>query len=237
MKPCVFTCAVVLSLLSPLRASAQERDLSGVWLVREPGATFSKTPPPAMTAWAEARFKANRATIGPTAALDSNDPTVACFPPGVPYVLLVPVPFEFIQTSGRVLQLFEYNHNVRRIYTDGRAHPSDLQDTESAQWMGHSTGRWLEDTFVVDTVGFNDRTWLDRAGHPHSAALHLVERLRRVDRSTLEYTVTVDDPQAYVGPWTGQMMFALRPDWDVLEHHCMPEGEEYRRYKDRAWGK
>src|SRR5687768_8372598 len=99
MKPYILVCAVVVSLLFPVDARAQERDLSGVWLVKQPGARFSKTPPPAMTAWAEARFKANRATIGPTAALDSNDPTVACFPPGVPYVLLVPVPFEFIQTK------------------------------------------------------------------------------------------------------------------------------------------
>lgn len=235
MKRYFLVVAIALVLLDPLRAGAQERDLSGVWLVKEPGATFSRTPPPEMTEWARERFRSNRATIGPTAALDANDPTVACFPPGVPYVLLVPVPFEFVHAPGRVLQLFEYNHNVRRIYTDGRAHPPDLQDTESAQWMGHSIGGWQDDTFVIDTIGFNDRSWLDRVGHPHSAGLHLVERIRRVDHATLEYTVTVDDPQAYAGPWTGQMMFALRPDWDVLEHHCVPEGEEYLRYKARAW--
>lgn len=237
MKPYVLACALAVSLCVSPYADAQERDLSGVWLVKEPGATFSKTPPPDMTEWARARFGANRATIGPTAALDANDPTVACFPAGVPYVLLVPTPFEFVQTPDRVLQLFEYNHNVRRIFTDGRAHPADLQDTESAQWMGHSTGRWEEDTFVIDTIGFNDRSWLDRAGHPHSSALHLVERLRRSDHATLEYTVIVDDPKAYAGRWTGQMTFALRPDWEVLEHHCIPEGEEYRGYKERAWGK
>ena len=236
MTPWVLVCTLAVSLLVPLRAGAQERDLSGVWLVKEPGATFSRTPPPEMTAWARSRFLANKATIGPTASVDANDPTVACFPPGVPYVLLVPVPFEFVQTADRVLQLFEYNHNVRRIFTDGRAHPPDLQDTESAQWMGHSTGRWEEDAFVIDTVGFNDRSWLDRAGHPHSAAMRLTERIRRLDRDTLEYVVTVDDPQAYVAPWSGQMIFTRRAGWELLEHNCVPEGDEYARYKERAWG-
>src|SRR5688572_965382 len=107
MKPYLVVCAVAVALLDPVCAGAQERDLSGVWLVRDPGATFSRTPPPAMTEWARERFRSNKATIGPTAALDANDPTVACFPPGVPYILLVPVPFEFVHSEGRVLQLFE----------------------------------------------------------------------------------------------------------------------------------
>jgi hypothetical protein len=75
------------------------------------------------------------------------------------------------QTTGWGPQLFEYNHNVRRIYTDGRARPSDLQATDSAQWMGHSSGRWEGYTLVIETVGFKNRTWLDRAGHfPRSHA-------------------------------------------------------------------
>lgn len=244
MKPYLVTFAVLsAAIVLQLTGLAQQdtrsgataaRDLSGVWIQQQPGATFARTLP-AMTAWAEARFRANKATIGPTAAIDANDPTVECFPPGVPYVLLVPVPFEFVEAAGRVVQLFEYNHNVRRIYTDGRAHPANLQSTESAQWMGHSIGEWMGDTFVIDTIGFNDRTWLDRAGHPHSAALHVVERIRRIDHGTLEYAVTVDDPQAYAAPWGGTMLFALRPDWEILEHHCVPEGEEYLRYKERAW--
>jgi hypothetical protein len=153
----------------------------------------------------------------------------------VPYVLTVPVPFEFIESPGRITQLFEYNHTVRRIYMDGRAHPADLADTESAQWMGHSTGRWEGDTLVVDTIGFNDRTWLDRLGHPHSASLHLVERIRRVDPSTLQYDITVDDPVAYGPPWSGRLVFVQRAGWEILEHHCMQEDETYARYRERAW--
>lgn len=245
MKPRLLAWLVVLALMAFTPAGhaqdetrlepALARDLSGVWLVKEAGATFSRTPPPAMTEWAEAKFRANKATIGPTAALDANDPTVECFPPGVPYVLLVPVPFEFVQTADRIIQLFEYNHNVRRIYTDGRPQPPDLQTTERAQWMGYSTGRWEGNVFVIDTTGFNDRTWLDRAGHPHSSALHVIERIRRVDRGTLAYDVTIVDPQAYVGPWSGTLLFTLQPDWEILEHNCLPEGEEYLRFRQRAW--
>jgi hypothetical protein len=211
------------------------KDLSGVWMRNEPAATFSKTAPPAMTPWAEARFRANKPTIGPAAALDANDQTVQCFPPGLPYVLVVPVPFELVQTADRVIQLFEYNHNVRRIYTDGRGHPPDLSDTESAQWLGHSTGRWEDDTLVIDTVGFNDQTWLDRLGHPHTRNLRVVEQLRRRDVDTLVYVVTVDDPGAYAAPWRGEMVFVRRAGWDILEHHCLPADEEYSRYKERAW--
>jgi hypothetical protein len=212
------------------------RDLTGVWFRPDAGATFSKAAAPAMTAWADARFRANRPTVGPAAALDANDSTVECFPPGFPYILVVPVPFEIIQTEDRVTQLFEYNHNVRRIYTDGRGHPADLGDTDSAQWMGHSIGRWEGDSLVIDTIGFNDRTWLDRLGHPHSQELRVTEQLRRVTSNTLDYQVTIEDPKAYAAPWSGQMAFALRPDWDILEHNCMPADGDYSAFKARAWG-
>jgi hypothetical protein len=211
------------------------RDLSGVWFRPDAAATFSKTPPPPMTAWAEARFRENKPTVGPAAALDANDPTVDCFPAGVPYVLVVPVPFEIVQTSDRITQLFEYNHNVRRIYTDGRGHPADLAETESAPWMGHSIGHWEQDTLVIETVGFNDRSWLDRLGHPHSRQLKVTERVRRTSSQALEYGVTIEDPEAYTAPWTGQMVFALRPDWEILEHHCMPADGDYAAFKARAW--
>ncbi|MGE3842345.1 MAG: DUF6152 family protein [Vicinamibacterales bacterium] len=212
------------------------RDLAGVWFRSEAAASFSPTPPP-MTAWAEARFREHKPTVGPAAALDANDPTVACFPAGFPYVLVVPVPFEIIQLPDRIVQLFEYNHNVRRIYTDGREHPSDLHDTESAPWMGHSVGRWEGDTLVAETVGFNDRSWLDRLGRPHSEQLRVVERLRRANSDTLHYLITIDDPVAYASAWSGEMTFHLRRDWEILEHHCMPADGEYAAFKARAWAR
>jgi len=213
-------------------------DLSGVWLPQAAGASFSKWPPPPMTPWAVARFAANKPTMGPGAVLDANDPTINCIPPGVPYILMVPTPFEILQTPNRTLELFEYNHWVRQIYTDGREHPKDLEDTEISQWMGHSIGKWEGDTLVIDTIGFNDKTWLDRAGHPHSDALHLVERLRRTSHDTLEDNLTIEDPKAYANPWTGTLTFNLKPAWGIMEHICVSPANEDKRYLEyelRAW--
>ena len=239
MRPLVQMLVAVVALPALLWAGQEPdvtatHDLSGVWMARDPGPTFGNAEP-RMTPWAVNRFQQARPTLGPRATVEANDPTVACLPPGVPYVLTVPVPFEFVTTADRITQLFEYNHTVRRIYMDGRPHPADLADTESAQWMGHSVGRWEGDTLVIDTVGVNDRTWLDRLGHPHSTSLHLVERVRRTDARTLQYDITVDDPVAYEARWDGRLVFVQRPGWDILEHHCMPEESEYARYRTRAW--
>ena len=83
--------------------------------------------------------------------------------------------------------------------------------------MGHSIGRWDGDTLVVDTIGLNDKTWLDTAGHPHSDALHVVERIRRVDHDTLENTLTFDDPKTYTKSWTSTIIYKLHPDWSLRE--------------------
>ncbi len=228
--------AIVILATWPSKATAQV-DLSGVWLRQPAGNGFSDIPPPPMTSWALERFNANKPTVGPRAALDANDPTLNCAAPGVPYILAVPTPFEFVHTAGQVIQLFEYNHFVRRIHTDGRTHPSNMSDTGSYEWMGHSIGRWDGDTFVIDTVGFNDATWLDRLGHPHSDALHVVERIRRLDQDTLEYGVTIEDPKAYAAPWTGRMIFKRRAGWEILEHSCTTNGEAYSEFKEKAWAK
>ena len=226
---------IITALLVWPRPAAAQHDLSGVWMRQQPGNGFSDAPPPPLTTWALERFAANRPTVGPHAALDANDPTLGCAPPGVPYVLAVPTPFELVHAGGEVIQFFEYNHFVRRIHTDGRPHPGDLRATGAYEWMGHSIGRWEGDTFVIDTVGFNDATWLDRLGHPHSDALHLIERLRRVNHDTLEYGVTIEDPKAYAAPWTGRITFTLRPDWEILEHVCTTTAETYQEFKDKAW--
>jgi hypothetical protein len=197
-------------------------DLTGVWSRRPPpnraphyayGLTEEEPP---MQPWAEAKYKAARPSFGPRAVTDPQDPTFKCFPPGVPRIYFHPVPMEIIQIPGRVIMLFEYDHFVRQIYTDGRQHPKDMPAT----WMGDSIGRWEGDTLVVDTTGFNDKTWLDRAGHPHSDALRVVERFRRVERNTLQDDVTIDDPKAYTKPWGGQLIFQFEPDWTLMEMIC-----------------
>jgi hypothetical protein len=95
--------------------------------------------------------------------------------------------------------------------------------------MGDSVGWWEENTLVVDTAGLNDKTWLDQVGHPHSDALHVVERIRRIDRETLQDDLTIDDPKAYKKPWTGQQVFKFRPAWHLLEYVCTTDRSGARR--------
>jgi hypothetical protein len=105
---------------------------------------------------------------------------------------------------------------TRQIFTDGRKHPSDPDPS----WLGYSAGNWEKDTLVVDTVGFNDRTWLDAFGHPHSESLHVVEQLRRRDFGHMDLQVTFEDPKMYTKPVTVKYSQTLLPDTDLLEYVC-----------------
>jgi hypothetical protein len=206
------------------------RDFSGVWRrVRQPSDSkrkytlyeiaLSLSEPPPMTPWGLEKFKAAKPNVGPHAVTlaQTNDPTANCFPPGVPKIYLMRgAPFEIVQAPGRVLMYFEYDHFVREIFTDGRQHTEDVNPT----WMGEAIGKWEGNTLVVDTVGFNDKTWLDYAGHPHSDQLHLVERIQRPSHDTLVNDITIEDPKAYTKPWTTHMAFDLKPDWKIEETIC-----------------
>ncbi len=209
-------------------STGRNADLAGVWDTQNPRgfqpatATFPGEMPP-LTPWAQAQLQATRPAYGPRAVPDSTDPVNptklgahGCYPPGVPRIYLHPLPMEIIQIPGRVLLRFEFDHLLREVWMDGRGHPSDLEPT----YMGHSIGRWEGNTLVVDTIGFNDRTWIDRVGHRHSEDLHVIERFRRVDHDTLENDITVEDPKAFTKPWNTHVIFALRPDWKILEYSC-----------------
>ncbi len=214
--------------------AAPQTDLSGLWVLHPPASAsaysnfaFNKEEPP-MTPWAEAKYNAAKPVFGPhkKPANDSNDPVYGCFPPGVPRIYLHRRPMEIVQNSNEVIMLFEYARLVRQIYTDGRPHDDFL---DPPLWMGDSIGKWEGDTLVVDAIGFNDKTWLDRIGHPHSDALHVVERIRRVDHGTLEDDITIDDSKAYKKPWTIQTTFELQPGADLdWEGVC-----EDQRLRDR----
>jgi len=180
-----------------------------------PRQAFTKEEPP-MQPWAAEFYK--KAREGKTDLYedgrDEIDPSYNCFPPGTPRVFTIPRPFEIRQFPDVVFLLFETYSAVRRIHTDGRGHPDGYPIT----WMGHSTGKWDGDTLVADTTGINDKTWLDALGHPHSDALHVVERFRRVNRDTLEIDFLFDDPKAYTRPWTGTKVYELMPPgFEVLE--------------------
>jgi len=221
-------------------AKAPAHDLTGLWrrarrapdkkrqyTIFELTASLGNEIAP-MTPWGEEKFNAAKPNGGAkgVSLAESNDPALKCFPPGVPriYTSRLGAPFEIVQSQGRVIMLFEYDHIVREIYTDGRPHPPDLNPT----WMGDSIGRWEGNTLVVDTVGFNDKSWLDSVGHPHSDALHLVERIQRVGRDTMIDDITIDDPKSYSKPWVSHMRFELKPDWSLLEYVC----EDFLNFQD-----
>lgn len=199
-------------------------DFSGVWTGhRTPetrsfgGWAFHEELPP-MTDWAMQRYETAKPTFGPTSVsvADTNDPVYQCFPPGTPRVYFHPFPMEIIQLPGRVMMVFEYDHLIRQIYTDGRGHRDDL----APGWMGDSTGHWEGDTLVVESTNFNDKTWVDRRGVPHSEELKVLERIHVNDEGLLQIDITVEDPVAFTEPWTGQRFYG-RVDWTVEEFICM----------------
>jgi hypothetical protein len=168
-----------------------------------------KLEEPEMQPWAEEKYRAVREG-------KSRDPDFTGCTPQSPTDLMLDNRrlYELRQFPDVVLILFDEDHLVRRIYMDGRGHPDGYPST----WMGHSIGKYEGDTLVVDTVGFNDKNWIDRQGHPHSDALHLVERFRRVNQNSLEYEVTINDPKAYIKPWTRKMVQdLLPPGFELLE--------------------
>jgi hypothetical protein len=236
------------ALASPMWAQqppAATPDISGVWQMRNSPQTrylsygFMAGDPP-MTEWALEKFKAAKPSFGPRSFKDSNDPVnpttvnaTGCFPPGMPRIYLQPFPMEIVQTPGRVLILYEFNHFVRQIWTDGRPHNTDLGNT----WFGDSTGKWEGDTLVVDTIGINDKSWLDRAGHPHSDQLHVVERMHKANPTNLVIDLTFDDPKAYTKTWGSQLTFQLHPKWNITEMICEDNINFDEFLKNEAGGK
>jgi hypothetical protein len=210
------------------------RDISGVWA--GPPLPTLKDPAP-FTPAGQARFDGNKATWGPNAVglADSNDPLITCDPLGFPRSILYETRgFEFIHTPAKTVQLMQYQRVWREIWTDGRALPSAAPGGEPPEprWFGYSVGRWDgDDTFVVETVGTDDRGWVDYFGRPHSAAARFEERYRRVDAGTLEVTVTVTDPETYVRPYVAMQQIFQRANVQELEEQlCVPsEAIEYFR--------
>jgi hypothetical protein len=148
-----------------------------------------------------------------------DDPLGKCMPPGIPRLMNLLFPFEVLQTPKVVYFLMEYGQHTRRIFIDGK-HPADLDPT----WHGHSIGHWEGRTLVVDTIGFNEDTWLDMRGHPHSDALHVIERYTLPDDGqSLKQEVTIDDPKMYSKPWqTVSTTHKRAPTSEIHEFICVP---------------
>jgi hypothetical protein len=166
--------------------------------------------------WAAARQKENYENWL------SRDPEVKCYLPGLPRATYMPYPFQIVQAGTDILMAYEYASASRVIHM-GNVEPPPV-DT----WMGQSAGRWDGDTLVVESTGFNDQTWFDRAGNFHSEALHLVERFTPMSPDVLDYQVTIEDPKVFTRPWTIQMPLYRRRDRNVqlLEFKCVEFVEE-----------
>ena len=162
---------------------------------------------------------------------ETNDPFISCDPQGFPRDDLHELrTTQILQTPQSVVILYQYNKIWRVIWTDGR----DLPKDPDPRWFGYSVGKWVDDyTLVVETNGTDERTWLDRAGRPHSDQLRVEERFHRVDRDHLELTVTINDPVMYTKPWVAldKFRFDLQPaSFDVREFICSPsESAEYNK--------
>ena len=178
------------------------------------GGTASEPHIPFMP-WSAAVYDYNSANAS------KYDPEGYCLPPGGPRMMATPYPMEIIQLPAeeRVIMIFEgATHIWREIYMDGRPHPEG--DALNPTYLGHSVGRWEGDTLVIDVVGFNENTWVDFFGHPHTDALHVVERFSRPNKETLRYEATIEDHGAYTEPWTVGCDISWRPEDELTEYIC-----------------
>jgi hypothetical protein len=224
-------------------ASAKVPDLSGDWtpdgrrggigqsmsIADNGGKQRGKEPDIPYQPWAREKTLSERPSTGPEPFFGSTtDPQVLyCEPPGVPHIYLWPIKTKFIQTPEAVYILHEYGPFYRIVWLNSK-HPED----PDPQWWGHSIG-WYEngDTLVVDTVGFNGKTWLDQMGHPTTEQLHLTERYKRLDANSLELKMVIDDPGAYTQPWNAQRYFTLSKT-GFLRYQQICSVRENQRFED-----
>jgi hypothetical protein len=207
------------NLAAPAPKTADGKpDLSGVWMPEDQKffmnlATGLKPEDVVLQPEAQALQKQREEN------LHGGDPLARCLPHGVPRINTNGIfPFKIIQTPGLVVILYEQLSLFRQVFMDGRTLAKDLNPS----WLGYSTGRWDGDTLVIETSGFNDKTWLDtQVGHPASEALHVTERFRRTNFGTLEIWSTIDDPKSYKKPWTTTIQKNnLQLQTDLLEFIC-----------------
>jgi hypothetical protein len=246
-----FAAAALTALLLPMVAGAQTvapappRDLSGIW---EPVRTIEGIQPsgalnmPAdgkpehdlhFTPFGLEMAKRNKSSNGPdeVSPAEENDPAHACEPQGFPRENLYEVrATEIFHTPLQIVLLYTYGRVWRVIWTDGRELPRDPDPRR----YGYSVGKWKDDyTFVAQTNGTDERTWIDNAGRPHSEDLRVEEVFHRVDHDTLELSMTIDDPKIYAKPWVAldKLRFRLKPaNFDLVEMMCSPsEVAEYNR--------
>ena len=230
------------------RAANGKPDLSGVWHVQPTplaemqrlfGEHVGDSNVPGMEIGTQSKyafnillaFKPENAPMRPEAEeimrqrAQSGSPAESCLPLGIPLASLLSEPIKIVQGPRLITILYEGDDKDRQIYTDGRTLPREF---DQPAWSGYSVGKWDRDTLVVETAGFNDKSWLDLIGRPHSEALRIVERYRRRDFGHMDSEVTFDDTRMYTRTFTIKVTYELWADSDIFEYYCN-ENE-----KDRA---
>jgi hypothetical protein len=154
-----------------------------------------------------------------------DNPQIRCLPAGVPRLNALTHPYKIVQTPELIVVLYEMQTTFRQIFLDGRELPRDPQPS----WMGYSIGKWDGDVLVVETSGFNDQTWLDGSGHPHSEAMHLTERFSRRNMGQMDIEIVINDPKAYTRPLRYVQPQILMPDTDLIEYVCAENAKEIVR--------
>ena len=210
-------------------AQLDPHDLTGVWSRVKGMANMGNEV--AMTSEGKVKFDANKPSFGPRAIAPAlgNDPMGKCDPLGLTRNIFLEVAgrsFEFVMAKDRILQFFEWAHQYRTIWMDGRPLPKDPE----ARWMGYSVGHWDKDMLVVETIALEVRTWADMWGHPHSDQERVQERYKRIGPDRMEYSMTITDPKAYPQPFvtdTKILQLNLEKSMDEkLETFCVPSEEE-----------
>jgi hypothetical protein len=198
------------------RLSDGKPDLSGIWepispkYLRDLAADLKPGEVPYQP-WAKALVDSRADGSHAREESDAN-----CLPQGIPKIAAAPAPWKIIQSSGNIVILHEAFNLWRQVFLDGRQFEEDLNPS----WLGYSIGKWDGDTLVVDSKGFNGKTWLDQAGKPTTEALHVTERYRRKNFGTMEIQITIDDAKAYTKPWTVSEDVRLVLNTDLLEFIC-----------------
>jgi hypothetical protein len=200
-------------------------DLSGKWSSKDN--TFARNLATGLQEedvpfqpWAKALFDKRK-----DGSHSREDPDANCLPQGVPKIGALAYPWRLIQTPGSIVIIYEAFTLWRQIFMDGRELVADPNPT----WMGYSTAKWDGDTLVIDTRGFNGRLWLDQLGRPSTNRLHVIERFHRRDFGHMDIHVTIDDPEAYTGPWSVKQDVALRYDTELMEFICNENNRDVER--------
>jgi hypothetical protein len=217
-------------------------DLSGIWfagVIGRPSAWSRTRPERIVEEPIPFRPEVEAKLKGLTRAqIEAMDPTVNCLPRGVPGMFTMnPHPSELFTMPGTFIQLVEAGNQWRRIHTDKRPHPK----YPDPLFNGNPSAWWDGDTLIIDSVGFDERTWVQGNGWSHSDELRVIERLRRPSKNYLEYQFTVEDPKVLTKPWTsGWRQFTLAQDDDtLLENYCTNEqnSDQFRKLVEQETGK